>query len=96
MSEVTRVVLAQVVLPPSEEHCSAGLCGQNACCTIEIRAAGGDIALADDEEEVYVLPLCQAHALYVLQAPLQHAAELYPSEIVDLPPWEQGEGTEAA
>lgn len=84
------VVLAQVILPPSEDHCTAGLCAQKACCTVEIRAAGADRA-EGEEEEFYVLPLCQPHALNVLVAPLDHARELFPPDEVDVPPWERGE-----
>jgi hypothetical protein len=88
MSE--RVVLAQLVLPPSEERCTSGLCAQTACCTLEVRVAGAERENAD-EEEVYALPSCDAHALHTLTGVLAYARDLFPAELVDVPPWERDE-----
>lgn len=84
------IVLAQMILPPTEDRCTAGFCAQRACCTIEVRVDA--LNRRDVEtEEFYVLSLCPAHALHVLTAPVDYAMELYPPDQADVPPWERSE-----
>lgn len=87
MTNPAKVAIAGIVIPPSEEFCSAGLCGQKACCNLEIRVAGPFRLDPGDEEEVYVLPVCEAHALHVIAAPIGMAAKMYPPDESEDPPW---------
>lgn len=82
-----QVVLGQIVLPPSDEHCSTALCAQKACCDVLVRVAGDELA-DGDEEEAYVLPQCPAHALYTLTGVLEYAKGLFPPDEPEDVPWE--------